>query len=173
MITFYVTAFLIILLIFFTASFIFQTINFKRERGRRLRDLSGKKVYKKKDAFLNQSEKILFGLLKNKLNIKYTAIPQVSLLNFIELDNSFENLYEETDTLRKFTVDYLIIDRETTEPKAVVELDGKSHEEFGKKNRDHYINQICSKSNIPIIHIKVGEGFEKSIEDINNILSTV
>lgn len=171
--TYYVIAFLIVLLILFSVLFFFQTINFNREKGRRLRDLSDKNVYIKKDAFLYPSEKILFNLLKDNLNNNYLVIPQVNLLSFIKVDNSFENLYEETDTLRKFTVDYLIIDKETTEPKAVIELDGKSHEEFGKKNRDHYINQVCSKSNLPIVHIKVGEDFEISIENIKNTLNNI
>lgn len=171
MTVYYIIAFLIVLLIIISALYIAQTINFNREKGRRLRDLSDKDVYKKRDAFLYPSEQTLFYLLKDSLNNKYLVIPQVNLLSFIQVDNSFENLYEEIDTLRKFTVDYLIIDKETTEPKAVVELDGKSHEEFGKKNRDHYLNQVCSKSNLPIIHIKTGEEFVKSVENINNTLN--
>ncbi len=173
MIIFYINAFLTVLLIIVTSLFFFQTINYQRERGRRLRDHSDKDVYKKMDAILIPSEKKLFDLLTNNLNNKYTAIPQVNLISFIQVDNTFENLYEEIETLRKFTVDYLIIDKETTEPKAVVELDGKSHEGFSKKNRDHYLDQVCSKSNLPIIHIKVGEDFEQSIENINNTLNNI
>jgi len=171
MANYYLISFLIVLLILVSILYITQTINYQRERGRRLRDLSDKAVYKKKDSFLNSSERTFFNLLKDNLNNNYLVFLQVNLLSFIKVDNSFENLYEETDTLRKFTVDFLIIDKETTEPKAVLELDGKSHEEFGKKNRDHYLNQVCSKSNLPIIHIKTGEDFVKSIENINNTLN--
>jgi len=170
---YYVIAFLIVLLILAIVLFLFQTINYEKEKGRRLRDYSDKDVYKKRDAILVPSEKTLFDLITNNLDIRYSVIPQINLLSFIELDNTFENLYEEIETLRKFTVDYLIINKETTEPKAVVELDGKSHEEFGKKNRDHYINQVCSKSNLPIVHIKVGEDFEISIENIKNTLNNI
>ncbi|MBN1168595.1 DUF2726 domain-containing protein [Candidatus Woesebacteria bacterium] len=103
-------------------------------------------------------------MLSSKLGENNIVIPQVNLLSFVEVDNSFENLYDEIETLRKFTVDYLIIDSVTTEPKLVIELDGKSHESFGKKNRDHYVNQVCSKAKLPIGHIQVGEDFKKMNE---------
>lgn len=163
---YYLVVFLILLLLVTCALLLAQTINYKRERGKRIRDLSEKDVFKKKKTLLNSSEATFLKMLSSKLGENIIVIPQVNLLSFVEVDNSFENLYEEIETLRKFTVDYLLIDSATTEPILVVELDGKSHEGFSKKNRDHYVNQVCDKAKIPIIHVQVGDNFEKSIESV-------
>lgn len=163
---YYLVVLLILLLFVACVLLLAQTINYKRERGKRIRDLSDKEVFKKKRALLNTSEATLLRMLRAKLGENTIVMPQVNLLTFIEVDNSFENLYEEIETLRKFTVDYLIIDSSTTEPRLVIELDGKSHEGFSKKNRDHYVNKVCAKVNLPIVHIQVGDSFESSIKSV-------
>lgn len=161
---------LIILLLMVYPLFLIQTVNYKRELGRRLRILSGKDVYKKKSNYLNKSEYTLYKLLQEKLSSNYIVIPQANLLSFIDVDNKFENLYEEINTLRHFRVDFLILAKKTTEPMLVVELDGKSHEIYGKKNRDHYVDQVLENAELRIEHIKVGEKFSSIVNEIENIL---
>ena len=156
-----------LLLLAVTVLFIAQTIKYQRERGKRLKNLGVADIYNKKLKFMNNSEQTLFEMLEKGLDTQFRILPQVNLLSFINTNNEFGNVYEEIDTLRHFTVDFLVIDRRTTEPKLVVELDGKSHEGYSKKNRDHYVNTVCGKCNLLIKHIKVGEDFEFSIKDIN------
>jgi hypothetical protein len=161
---------LIISLFAFGVLVIAQTINYQREKGKRLRALGSEKVYKRKPYFLNKSEATLLNLLEEKLKVGYRVFPQANLLSFIEVEKDFENRYEEIETLRKFTVDFLVVKTSNFEPKLVIELDGGYHNRFGPKNRDSYVNNVCDNAKIDIKHIKVGDSFKTNIAEINKEL---
>ncbi len=68
-------------------------------------------------------------------------------------------------------IDFVLIDNNTSEIKALIELNGSSHERFNRKRRDTFINELTKNINLNLFTIKVKSQYE--LNDIMKILEFI
>lgn len=65
-------------------------------------------------------------------------------------------------------VDFLICDNETLKPIVGIELDDSTHQRQDRQLRDQFLNQVFETAKLPLIHIKVKQGY--AISDLQENL---
>lgn len=64
-------------------------------------------------------------------------------------------------------IDFLICKAEPPfTPLHVIELDGSSHNKPERKKADDFLNRALTATGYPITRVRVGEDFEKAIDEI-------
>ena len=67
-------------------------------------------------------------------------------------------------------IDFLICNHAATKPLLGIELDGKSHNDPRRKNRDQFVDELYKTINLPIQHIHVGQNFSESAQKAKSAL---
>jgi len=121
-----------------------------------LLDLADKRgFFTKKHSIMRQDEKLLFDVLMKLYGEKYYIFPQVRLAAILDVKNDVkdhDNLYRQIDHL---SLDYVIFDRTTLAPLVAVELNGKSHYQWNRQNRDQKVTNILKNAGISFIAVQV------------------
>jgi very-short-patch-repair endonuclease len=153
-------------IVLITYFFIVQTKhngNFKIARGISSSDYP---YVRKKYLFDNYSEYQFFKILQEIVDDKYLILPQMNYSHIIDVKNmSYFQMRKFRTKIDKKSADYVICDKESVQPKLVIELDGNSHSKVNRIKRDEWINNLCSQVGLPITHILVSELGNK--EEIN------
>lgn len=136
-------------------------------------DLADKNnFFDKKPSIMRHDERLLFDILTKLYSEKYFIFPQVKVSDVLTVKENVkdhDNLYREIDHR---SLDYVFFDRQEMTPILAIELNGASHFQFHRKNRDQKIGNILAKAGIPLITIPVNEKHnEESIkQQINPLL---
>lgn len=131
--------------------------------------------FKKRKNVMNPSERELYLILKNVLSDKYIVLSKVRIEDFVDVE-SLEPIWRDKQSLRgkikSRHVDFLICDMTTTEPLYAIELDGYSHMEYSRIQRDDFVNGLYQYVGLPIVHIHVGSNFCEEVQKIKDLLTS-
>lgn len=117
---------------------------------------SWKRAYKPKGpSLLNTTEKRLFDTLVSIVGPTKYICPKVRIADIITMaiDKTDTDYWSKLNSITQKHVDFVICDRNTFVPLAVVELDGGSHYETARIARDQLVDNAFNEAQIPIIHI--------------------
>jgi len=119
--------------------------------------------YQKKSQVITDSERAFFLLLSSVIGDKYSIYSQVSLNSIIDkkLQNSFRN-----ELFR--TIDFVITDKQTSEPLVLIELNDASHLRADRATRDKKVKEICDIAKIPLVTFWTKDIL--TVESIKNVL---
>ncbi len=129
--------------------------------------------YQKKDRVMNESEQALFINLQKALGDAYIVLSKVRIEDFVGVDKkniSNNNHWGLRGKIKSRHVDFLICNHATTKPLLAIELDGKSHNDIRRKNRDQFIDELYNAIGLPIEHIQVGGNFLELVRVISDNL---
>ncbi len=131
-----------------------------------------KQRYELRSDFFNRSEFAFYQLLEEKVPKNFMIFSKTRIEDFIRVKSGLSK--NETWWLRSRIksrhVDFLICNEHGT-PKIAIEIDGWSHNNFDRKNRDNFVNELYNEVWLPIKHIRVGENFEQKIDEIVDSLA--
>lgn len=116
--------------------------------------------YKSRDSFFNSSERTLYDILIEKLGHKYIILSKVRLEDIIE---STDQSYAYRNRIKSPHVDFVLLDKNTSQTVCVIELDGTSHNNIETQKKDDFKNNLFQHVGIPLHRIKVGTSF---VDDI-------
>lgn len=156
-----------IVILFFVAIIIAKLFLQKRERVLNL------SLFRKKERVMNESEQALFINLQQVLGGEYVVLSKVRIEDFVEVKKnqlSSNEEYGARGRIKSRHVDFLICDRATTKPLLAIELDGKSHSDLRRQDRDNFIDELYKSINLPVEHIPVGGNFLETANKIKGIL---
>lgn len=130
--------------------------------------------YQKKERVMNESEQALFINLQKALGAEYVVLSKVRIEDFVEVKKekgiSYSNRLGLRGRIKSRHVDFLICNHTTTKPLFAIELDGKSHNDTRRQERDHFVDELYKAINLPIEHIHVGGNFFELAQKIKKIL---
>ena len=126
-------------------------------------------LYRKKERVMNESEQALFINLQKTLSDWYIVLSKVRIEDFVEVTHGVGG-YGARGRIKSRHVDFLICERTTTKPLLAVELDGKSHQEENRQERDRFVDELYKTIGLPIRHIPVGSNFSECAQAINETL---
>ena len=127
--------------------------------------------YKKKFSLMNKTESALFFELKNQIPKNYYIFPNMRLADIIETINN-ANYYEIKKRNHKIMpkhIDFVICDS-TFKPIVAIELNGKSHNNYERMEKDEEKKEILKEANLPLVTIKVGDNFNETVSNIKTFL---
>lgn len=142
------------------------------EKGERLTSLSS---YQKKDRVMNESEQALFINLQKALGDAYIVLSKIRIEDFVDVDKkniSNNSHWGLRGKIKSRHVDFLVCNHATTKPLLAIELDGKSHNDPRRKNRDQFIDELYGAIGLPIEHIQVGGNFLELSQKLQEVLAT-
>lgn len=160
---------ILILAVFAGLSFAFMLLFYLRserlidklnQKDDELLNLANSKDYfYSKRSIMRDDEKVLFLILQKLIPQDYSIFPQINLSHIIGVKNSFkdhDNLFWAIDHR---SVDYVIFDKNFS-PILAVELNGGSHFQYNRKNRDEAIKNILNKSGINLLTIQTTHRYD-------------
>jgi len=103
--------------------------------------------------FIRYDEIEMYKTLVNVVGNNFIVIPQVHLCDIADVKVGYldhDNLYYE---LKRIIYDYAVFDK-NFEPLVLIELNGKSHDNDNRINRDAIAENNAKNLNIPFIPIK-------------------
>jgi hypothetical protein len=110
---------------------------------------------------MTKSETDFFRVLKRVLGENYYIFPQIHLGVLISPRVRWTKgwwLWRKAFFYSdRYSVDYVICDTGTVEPKLVIELDDASHHREKRRRRDRIVNAMLNGAGITIIHISSDE----------------
>jgi len=139
-----------------------------------LLDLADKRgFFSKKSSIMRQDERLFFDFLMKLYGEKYFIFPQVRLAAILDVKNDVkdhDNLYRLIDHL---SLDFVIFDKTAMSPLIAVELNGKSHMQFNRRNRDQKVINVLTKAGIQFIAIAVADSYDEGAvrQQIDPLLS--
>ncbi|MDD4027291.1 MAG: DUF2726 domain-containing protein [Candidatus Shapirobacteria bacterium] len=116
-------------------------------------NLAIKKKLISRRKFIRYDESEMYKTLVNAVGNNFIVIPQVHLCDIADVKVGYldhDNLYYE---LKKIIYDYAIFDK-NFEPLVLIELNGKSHFQDNRINRDAIAENNAKNLDIPFIPIK-------------------
>jgi len=132
-------------------------------------------MYRKKERLMNDSEQALFINLQKSLGDECLVLSKVRIEDFVEVDKSmalnYRNAWSLRGRIKSRHVDFLICDFATTKPILAIELDGKSHLNSARQDRDKFVNELYSTIGLPVKHVNVGDNFLELSQEIKEIIS--
>lgn len=129
--------------------------------------------YKRKYRVMNQSEQALYINLQKSLGDKFIVLSKVRIEDFVEVDvrnMSWGKQQGLRGKIKSRHVDFLICDLASTKPILAIELDGSSHNNYKRIERDDFVDSVYKGISLPVDHIHVGSNFSEEAGRVRNIL---
>ncbi len=124
------------------------------------------RIYKPKGPYLlSAGEKRFFDALTNSVPPYLYICPKVRLSDVIEVDipKNDPNFWRHLAPINQKHVDFVLVNKTDFAPRLAIELDGGSHQDRQRANRDAFINSVFQSAGIPMLHIPV-KGFYQYAE---------
>lgn len=129
--------------------------------------------YKKRATVMNSSERKLYFALQKTLGDKYIILSKVRIEDFVAVDSrglEWKRRQSFRGKIKSRHVDFLICNSSTTEPLYAIELDGNSHINEARIERDNFVDKLYKDIKLPVLHIRVGSNYYEEVERIKNLL---
>ena len=127
-----------------------------------------KDYFYNKKSIMRDDERYLFEILCKTIPPGYFVFPQINLSHIIGVKNNIkdhDNLFRAIDHR---SLDYVIFDSNFS-PVIAIELNGESHFQYSRQNRDEAVKNILEKSKIKLITIQKANRYEQT--HIQNIIN--
>ena len=112
--------------------------------------------YSKKNFLMTKVENNFYKVLQKVIPPGTVLVPQVSLSSLVKTSSrSYRNKVD-----RK-SVDFVLFKDNYFNPLLVIELDDSSHKRVDRIERDHFVDLVLLKVNLPIIHYKLTNIFDE------------
>ncbi len=126
------------------------------------------KYFKLKKYFFSTSEKSFFDELIKQNDNRYFILSKVRLEDLVDMvpgvkwkDRSIKRNY-----IKSRHIDFVIVDKNNSSIKAVIELDGDSHNQEKQNRYDKIKNSVLSAVEARFYRIRVGEMYSEKISEI-------
>lgn len=117
--------------------------------------------YTKKDYLQHASEFVFYLTLKKSVTDDVIIAPQVHLERIIEMQCEPHGAFCKNyfyHGISELSFDFVLFDR-GFKPILAIELDGGSHVESRRKQRDAFVEEICDMAQLPLLRIERAESY--------------
>lgn len=120
---------------------------------------------------LNHSELTFYKYLKEKIPSHISIMCKVRLIDIVKPVSIGKAYIADKNRVVSKHIDFVLIDSKTSEIKALIELNGSSHERLDRKGRDTFVNELTKNINLKLFTIRVKSQYEPN--DIMEILEFI
>lgn len=127
--------------------------------------------YKKVENLLINSELHFYKFLLVNLPSNISIMCKVRLADIISPIEKGKSRYGAFNKVKSKHIDFVLIDSNTSEIKALIELNGSSHQIQNRINRDNFVRKLSKSVDLAFFEVKVKPQYERS--DIEEILEFI
>lgn len=111
--------------------------------------------------FLSANEKAFLRALDEAVAGRFRVFAQVRLADLVDIDASVGERRRFAAMRRVFgkSVDFVLCDVTTLEPRAVVEVDDRTHLLSQRKDRDAFVNTVFSEIGLPLLRVAAARSY--------------
>ena len=114
---------------------------------------------------MTKVENNFYKVLQKVIPSGTVLVPQVALSSLVKTSNrSYRNKVD-----RK-SVDFVLFKDYYFNPLLVIELDDSTHKRIDRIERDHFVDLVLLKANLPIIHFELKRNFNE--DEIKSMIDT-
>lgn len=122
---------------------------------------------------LTKNEWVFFKKLKDitdKQNLH--ILSKVRLIDLIDIEDNLTNKEKMSYKARIIQkhVDFVLVNPDSFKVYMAIELDDSTHDTSKRKERDEFVNKVCSAAGLPLIHCRNADGLEEKITNTMNEL---
>ena len=135
----------------------------------------GPKKYFLRNFLFDKRELPMYNILRRALGDTYLVLSKVRIEDFVKVNKygrSRQEAFGLRNRIKSRHVDFLICDK-TSRPVMAVELDGASHNNPKRRERDERLDKIYKDIGLSVRHIRVGSDFEKEAEAVRQHLDSL
>jgi Protein of unknown function (DUF2726) len=109
------------------------------------------RAYCRRPFLLSKAEKYFYNILREIFGT-YTILAKVRLGDLVEADRHHPNWQSNFNSIKSKHIDFIICDAWLC-PLLAVELDGSSHEDIDRQQRDALVDGILKDAALEIVHV--------------------
>src|SRR5579883_748689 len=131
------------------------------------------RIYKPKgDFLLSPGEKRFFDALTQSLPPGLYICPKVRIADLISinLDRNTPDFWKHLAPINQKHIDFILVNRSDFAPRVAIELDGGSHNEKERLQRDRFVDSVFQSAGIPLLHVPV-KGFYQ-YNDLTSLIAS-
>jgi len=123
--------------------------------------------YKHKDHIMTDSEHTFFKTLEGLVGDRYYIFPQIHLGTVVKPNVSWTprwSLWRSAFFFSdRYSIDFLLCDKNETQPSIAIELDDKSHMREKRRYRDAVVAKILRESNLRLVRFTTDEAGDHAL----------
>jgi very-short-patch-repair endonuclease len=123
-----------------------------------------KRYFLKDRIFDHQSEFEFYKILRDDiLGDRFLAMIQIPLASLVGVRRTNNPVYmAHFGRIKSRRVDYVICRKQDLKPLLALELDGSSHENEDRKERDQFVDALFEAVGLPILHVSLQKNYNKA-----------
>lgn len=125
-------------------------------------------LYQMRFKVMNNSEASFFHLIQKYLPEGHHVFPKMRIADVIKTKNS-KGYYKQRNRILPKHIDFLVCDQDL-KPLYAVEIDGRSHDNPERQERDELVDYIFESINLPLKRVRVGSDFEAIVSEMAQVL---
>lgn len=160
---------LIFIVVFVGMAIALRAISAISGSGKNPKDLQ----YEKRKNLMTPAEREFFDVLKESTNNQLRHFSKVRLEDIIQVKKGVDKkvAYGLRNRIKSRHIDFVLCDSNTSEIKACIELDDRSHSRTKVKERDQFVNEALEVAGIPLLRFQVKPKYDslaikKEISDL-------
>ncbi|MDX9913888.1 MAG: DUF2726 domain-containing protein [Candidatus Moranbacteria bacterium] len=118
--------------------------------------------YQKRASVLTKAEKNFFAVLQEAAKDNFLILSKVRLADILTLPNNQVYRAKYFNRITSKHVDFLLCDKDNSQPLLAIELDDSSHLWASRNERDIFVDEAFQKANLPLLHIKNSSTYDKA-----------
>ena len=108
----------------------------------------------KNPKFISPAEREFYMALHRIVPTGHAIFAQISLGQLLKINKHGQEWWKYRNMIDRKTVDFVLVDAHTLDPKLVIELDDRSHETTERQTRDDFVNHALAAAKIPFLRMK-------------------
>ena len=139
------------LLILFAAA-VLLTIQFLIRRNGVVLAEETRLPYEKAGPLLTPAERSFYGVLEQAID-GHRIFAKVRLSDLIEVAHGTSRRQAYRNKIDRKHADFVLCDAHSMAPRLVIELDDRSHDRLGRRERDAFVDAALEAAGLPILHV--------------------
>jgi hypothetical protein len=127
--------------------------------------------FQKVQFLLTHSELTFYKYLKENIPSYITVMCKVRLIDIIKPVSKGKAYISDKNRVKSKHIDFVLIDENSSEIKALIELNGGSHQRSDRMTRDSFVNELTKGVGLHLFFIKIKPQYK--IEDIKKVLESI
>ena len=136
-------------------------------------DVNKNSVYQKAELLTNREKNFyeVLRLIAEKHNM--SVLSKVRLADIVNVGSMFveksSEWYERFNRISRKHIDFALAGKDDLSVKLLIEIDDYTHNRQDRKERDEFVDWVCSEAGIPILHVTEISGLETKIKSCLHI----
>jgi len=123
-----------------------------------------KRYFLKDRVFDHPTEYEFYKILRDDiLGERFVAMVQIPLVSLVGVKRKHESGGQShLARIIQKRIDFLICRKEDLKPLLALELDGSTHENEKRKERDHFVDSVFEAIGLPVLHVSLQKAYNKA-----------